>query len=258
MARPRLPYSASAMAIVSQKVAVKTKPRGDAVWLSGDAFRPRGDAVRLFPPNTVWASTHTMQGKAKLRATSELRARAKLRAKAGPKPRAKAKLRARAKLCAEAKAKPRAKAKASAGGKRLASAKPRAKAKARAGGKRRASAKPRAKAKARSGAKPRASAKLRAKAKGKPRRKATIFGTVADLAKWTGLLPEDLRHLSREAQKALVNHNLSTGWAGWSPKHRRTWKANASSEAEKKRIFWQARGQARGVVLPNTRFGGGR
>ena len=236
MARPRLPYSASAMAIVSQKVAVKTKPRGDAVWLSGDAFRPRGDAVRLFPPNTVWASTHTMQGKAKLRATSELRARAKLRAKAGPKPRAKAKLRARAKLCAEAKAKPRAKAKA------------------RAGGKRRASAKPRAKAKARAGAKPRASAKLRAKAKGKPRRKATIFGTVADLAQWTGLLPEDLRHLSREAQKALVNHNLSTGWAGWSPKHRRTWKANASSEAEKKRIFWQARG----VVPPNTRFGGGR
>ena len=159
-----------------------------------------------------------MQGKAKLRATSELRARAKLRAKAGPKPRAKAKLRARAKLCAEAKAKPRAKAKA------------------------------------RAGAKPRASAKLRAKAKGKPRRKATIFGTVADLAQWTGLLPEDLRHLSREAQKALVNHNLSTGWAGWSPKHRRTWKANASSEAEKKRIFWQARG----VVPPNTRFGGGR
>ena len=233
MARPRLPYSASAMAIVSQKVAVETKPRGGAVWLSGDAFRPRGDASWPFLPTTVWASTDTMQGKAKLRATSELRARAKLGAKAGPKPRAKAKLRARAKLCAEAKAKPRAKAKA------------------RAGGKRRASAKPRAKAKARAGAKPRASAKLRAKAKGKPRRKATIFGTVADLAKWTGLLPEDLRHLSREAQKALVDHNLSTGWAGWSPKHRRTWEANEKSEAEKKRIFWQGRG----VVPPNTRFG---
>ena len=204
------------MAIVSQKIAVKTEPRGDA-----EAFR--------LPPKSVWASSHTMQGKAKLRATAEPRARAKLRAKAGSKPRAKAKLRARAKLCAEAKAKPRAKAKAMT--------------------------KPRAKAKARAGAKPRASAKLRAKAKGKPRRKATIFGTVADLAKWTGLLPEDLRHLSLEAQKELVNHNLSTGWAGWSPKHRRTWKANASSEAEKKRIFWQKWAAARGCPLPNTRFG---
>ena len=241
------------MAIVSQKVAVETKPRGGAVWLSGDAFRPRGDASWPFLPTTVWASTDTMQGKAKLRATSELRARAKLGAKASPKPRAKAKLRARAKLCAEAKAKPRAKAKARAGGKRRASAKPRAKAKARAGATPRASAKLRAKlrAKAKARAKARASAKLRKKPKGKPRRKATIFGTVADLAKWTGLLPEDLRHLSREAQKALVNHNLSTGWAGWSPKHRRTWEANEKSEAEKKRIFWQARG----VVPPNTRFG---
>ena len=196
------------MAIVSQKIAVKTEPRGDA-----EAFR--------LPPKSVWASSHTMQGKAKLRATAEPRARAKLRAKAGSKPRAKAKLRARAKLCAEAKAKPRAKAKA------------------------------------RAGAKPRASAKLRAKAKGKPRRKATILGTVADLAKWAGLLPEDLRHLSLEAQKELVNHNLSTGWAGWSPKHRRTWKANASSEAEKKRICWQKWAAARGVAPPNTRFGGG-